>query len=358
MSTPKEKDLPASVTASSLRALAEGKTDGISKQTIFHVDPELVEFEPDFNLRTKDDLWGAHVDRLYLAMRAGAAVPPIDVRVSAGKIICVDGEGRTTAAMRMREEFPDFKLQARQFAGNEQERVLHMLGTGSGQKSLTPLEQGLGFLRLTRYGMTPSEIAAKLGISTMTVQNNLVLAEAPVEVQNLVRQGVVSSTTAREAISQGLEGVTALREAAAAAQAAPAATTKAGKQSSKKKVTAQKLAGTAADKKTKPKKPAAKKTIAQWEKKLKMGVPIPSEKDKPTTKEAYIALAPVLPSPVAGEQVNAGNIAVFASTAKDEIMVKVKKADAQAVAEFLRSNAPDEATALKEFAAALEMALL
>lgn len=332
MSSP--KDLPANVTANTLELLFRGKTEGVGKSSIFPIDPELVEFEPDFNLRTKDDLWEAHVERLYLAMKNGAAVPPIDVRVSAGKIICVDGEGRTTAAMRMREEFPDFKLQARQFTGNEQDRVLHMLGTGSGQKTLSPLEQGLGFLRLTKYGMANAEIAAKLGISVVTVANNLQLAEAPVNVQNMIRAGEVSSTAARDALQGGADGVAALElavEEQRLSNPAPAADAK-GKPAKKKKVTAKTLKGTPAEKKS-----AAKQKAAEKEKKAK------AKADAKAAKEAAKAAKSTPPAPVIAE---------------DEISITVKKTDAQAVVDFLRSNTPNEDQVLVSFTSALEMALM
>lgn len=340
MSSP--KDLPASVTANSLRALSEDKTQGITKQTTFQVDPELVEFEPEFNLRTKDDSWAAHVDRLYAAMKEGAAIPPIDVRVSAGKIICVDGEGRTTAAQRLREEFPDYRLQARQFAGNEQERVLHMLGTGSGQKALTPLEQGLGFLRLTRFGVEPSAIALKLGISRVTVDNNLVLAGASPEVQQMIKDGDVSSTTAREAIKQGPEGEAALKAAVTEHKANPTVG-KTGKPSSKRTVTAAKLAGTDADKNkakaAKEKAKAAKLAAKEKAKAAKEKAKAEKAAAKLAAKEK--AVAPATPT------VNA-----------DEINITVKKDAAQAAASFIRNNAPNDDAVLLEFAAALEIVLL
>lgn len=327
---PKSKE---NTTATSLRLLAEDKdhTNHVSKATIFQVDPDKVTFEPGFNLRPevsfddgKDplethlervkiaeadglplDAIDAHINRLYLAMKEGAAVPPLDLRVEAGKIVCIDGHCRTIAGRRLKKEVPTYTIEARQFRGNEQERVLHMLGTGSGQKPLSPLEQGLGYLRLIKYGMSAQDIATKLGVSRVTVDNGLVLAEAAPEVQQLVRDGTVSSTTAREAIKQGPEGVAALTAAAAAPEA-----TGDGKKSKKKKVTAKKLAGTAADKTTKPKK---------------------SKKKKAT------------PADKAGE---------------GEVLIKAKKDQAQSAVDFLKANAPNSDEVLNQFINALEMALM
>ncbi len=75
--------------------------------------------------------------------------------------------------------------------------------------------------------------------------------------QKLIVDGKVSATTAREAIKQGNEGIKALKEAAQKVDAQPEpAAGKNGKvpKPAKKKVTAKKLRGTAAEKKPKVKK--------------------------------------------------------------------------------------------------------
>jgi len=277
-----------------------------TKSDSFRVDPDKVEFEEGFNVRVPDQSLQDHIDRLEDAMREGAYVPPIDVRFDEEKTFVVEGHCRIIAGRRVKQDFPDFTLEARKFRGNEQDRVLHMLGTGSGQKTLSPLEQGIGYLRLVRFGMKSADIGKKLGISRVSVDNGLALAEASPEVQELIRAGTVSSTTALQAVKKGKKAVTALKEAA---KKAPA-TTKAGKASTKKAVTAKSLKGTDAEKK--PKK---------------------AKKDAPAGE------TPVAP-------------------AADEITLTLKKADALAISEFIRANAPDEATALKDFASKLEMLLM
>lgn len=296
--------------APSLKALAESKTDGVTKAATFRVNPDLITFEPGFNLRTENDELDLHIDRLAAAMVGGAFIPPVDVSVKDGVIIARDGHCRTRAAQKVKLTVPDFTLECRQLRGSEADAVLHMLGTGSGQKALTPLEQGRGFLRLINMGFTSQQIADKLGVSRVTIDNNLTLAEAPLEVQNMVANGEVSGTMAREVVKQGPEAVQALKETVEAERKNPTPTAS-GKKSTKKKVTAKKLAGTAAAKKSSKKK---------------------------GSKKAAAPAAPVL--------------------AEGETMVKVKKSDAQEVAEFLRANAPHDAQTLKDFAAALEMVLM
>jgi hypothetical protein len=183
----------------SLKALAEGKADGIQKATYFKVRPDVVELEPGFNLREEGAELTEHIERLYHAMKAGAYIPPIDVSVIDGRVLVRDGHCRTRAALRLLQEGTEYLLEARQLRGNDADAVFHMLGSGQG-KHFTPLEQGRGFLRLINMGHTVAEIAARTGMHRSTVENGLALAEAPVAVQKMVAEGKVASHTALKTV--------------------------------------------------------------------------------------------------------------------------------------------------------------
>jgi predicted transcriptional regulator len=133
-----------------------------------------------------------------------------------------------------------------------------MLGSGTGGMPLTPLEQGKGYLRLLKMGLFVEEIAKKLGVSRVTVDKGVTLAEAPVKIQNMVASGAVSSTVAIDAIKQGKEGMAALEEAVTKHQEVPTKT----KKGKVKKVTAKTLRGTKADKKSNVKKEVVAATPA------------------------------------------------------------------------------------------------
>ena len=183
----------------SLKALAEGKADGIQKATYFKVRPDIVELEPGFNLREEGAELTEHIERLYHAMKAGAYIPPIDVSVIGDRVLVRDGHCRTRAALRLLQEGTEYLLEARQLRGNDADAVFHMLGSGQG-KHFTPLEQGRGFLRLINMGHTVAEIAARTGMHRSTVENGLALAEAPVAVQKMVAEGKVASHTALKTV--------------------------------------------------------------------------------------------------------------------------------------------------------------
>lgn len=292
----------------SLKTMAEGKTGGVAKVTIFRVDPNKITFEEGFNLREAGKDLDQHIEHLYEAMKAGAFVPPVDVSVVDGQIIARDGHCRTKAAQKLRSEVPDYTLEVRQFRGNDADAVLHMLGTGSGGKPLSPLEQGKGYLRLIKFGLTATEIAKKLGVSRPTVDNGITLAEAPVELQKMITTGETSATTVRDAIKSGPEAVKALKTAVKERREAPQPST-GGKPPAKKKVTAKTLRGTPAEKKSKKK----------------------TEDPAPT------------PEP---------------NTPADSVTVTLKRSDAAAVEKFLRDFMGEDSPDLKAVADALETALL
>ncbi len=337
---------PTHPTAVSLKVLAESKTEGVTKSTTFRVDPKLITFEKGFNLRSRNDELELHIDRIYNAWKAGAFIPPIDVSVVEGEIIARDGHCRTEAALRIRREMPDFTVECRQLRGNDADAVLHMLGTGSGSKPLTPLEQGIGYLRLIKLGLKSTDIANKLGVSRVTIDNGLTLAEAPAEVQQMISQGEVSSTTVRDAIKTGPEAVEALKKAVVEERKNPAPATPKKKGASakpKKKVTQKKLKGTAAEKKGKKKKADASATPPAT----------------PPTGGEPEAAASTTPNDHQGQnKIHDSSGALVATIGPDEVIIVVKKDTAKSAADFLRANAPDGDTVLKEFSSNLETACL
>ncbi len=122
----------------SLRLLARNKSPGVSEGTIFKVDPNLIKFEKGFNLRDEGPELDEHIERLYLAYKAGDVVPAVDVTVDEnGVVIARDGHCRTKAAKRVRKDDPTFTIECRQFRGNDADAVIHMLNSGTGGMKLT-----------------------------------------------------------------------------------------------------------------------------------------------------------------------------------------------------------------------------
>ena len=207
------------MTAPSLKALAESKTDGVAKLTIFTVDPDVVQFEDGWNGRDEGPDLAEYRQRLKAAMKAGAFLPPIDVQMVDGVPIVRDGHSRTLMARELKVEGTPYTLQARQIRGNDAEMRYHMLGSAAG-RPLSPLEQGRQFLLLTRLGETVASIAARLGQHRSTIENGLKLAEMPSAVQKMVGAGEVASHTALKTVKEhGKEAAKVLTDAVKEAKA-------------------------------------------------------------------------------------------------------------------------------------------
>ncbi len=184
----------------SLKTMAEDKAlDGVSKLTIFTIDPDIVEIEPGYNLRTPGPRLDAHMERMYQAMKSGSSFPPIDVIVREGRIVVRLGHCRTLTARRLKAEGIPYLLQARHYRGDEIEQTFDLIGENQGL-SQTPLEDGLGFLRLIRANISIDAIVKRSGISRTTVENGLILAEAPQEIKQMIIREEVGCHTAIDAI--------------------------------------------------------------------------------------------------------------------------------------------------------------
>ncbi|MEM4986302.1 ParB N-terminal domain-containing protein [Collimonas sp. H4R21] len=185
--------------AVSLKVLAERKADGVQKTTRFQVDPRIIEIEPGFNGRPIDQ---EHVDSIKASIKAGAELDALVVRVEDGRIILVDGHHRLTAILQLiAEGLEILRIDARQFRGNDAERIAHMLTSAQG-KPLTPLEQGLQYRKLIGFGWTNQEVASKVGKSASHVSQMLTLAESNSDVQGMVARKEVAAHVALDVVKK------------------------------------------------------------------------------------------------------------------------------------------------------------
>jgi ParB-like chromosome segregation protein Spo0J len=186
----------------SLKAMAENKVEGVSKQTTFVVDARLVEFEEGFNGRPIDP---EHVASFKETKRNGGTWPAITVRVEDGRIIAVDGHHRVTAQLEMLADDKDGVvtpgLDAVQFRGNDADRVLLMITSQQG-KPMTPLQLGVQYRKMIAFGWKPAAIAARVGKSSQHVNDMIKLAEANSDVQGMVERGEVAAHVALKTVKK------------------------------------------------------------------------------------------------------------------------------------------------------------
>lgn len=197
----------------SLKQMAEAHVEGVQKATFFKIDPRVLEVDPEFNVRLPCDDLEAYIASLKHAFRLGAIFPAIDVRTEGDRIIIVDGHCRTRAYKELIAEGEDIKrVDAREVKESDIDRILHMLGTAEG-RALSTLEQGIGYLRLVKFGWSNAEIASNRSKSISHVEQALTLATANADVHALIASGAVSGRTAIAAIKKHGEGAGAFLQA-------------------------------------------------------------------------------------------------------------------------------------------------
>lgn len=205
----------------SLRALADKKTAGVSKDNVFKVDPRIIKIEQGFNVRYETPARRAYIDGLKLAKRAGAIFPALDVRVEAGEVILVDGHNRLQADMELIAEGEDIQsVECRHFKGNDAERTAHMASTGQQGLPLSPLESGHAYRRLINWGWPIQRIAAHGGKSDTHVEQCIMLAESDTAIQQMIVRGEVPAHIVVDVLRKhGKKALEVLQESLAKAQA-------------------------------------------------------------------------------------------------------------------------------------------
>lgn len=211
---------------------------------LVRADAEKIEYhsihiEPGFNPPGRNDEDEADDEELYqfIVKHGVLALPQMEVRPREdGGVLIVDGHrrhkqiGRAIADGHFK---PDDKgrllVGIRQFSGNDLDR-LYRIGTSNKHKKMKPLQ----FAELVKrahegFGQSVEQIAEGMVCSTSAVRDALSLAGANHDVQQMVKNGEVSKTTA-------VKVVKAKGEAAGA-------TLKAAKKEGKQKVTSKDIEG-------------------------------------------------------------------------------------------------------------------
>jgi hypothetical protein len=109
------------------------------------------------------------------------------------RAVLVDGETRLRCVMELIAEGEEIlKLPVQGVdANNEAQRILLALNANTG-RPLTQMESGTAFRRLRGYGWSVEQIAAKVGHSVRYVNDAIALNDAPLEVQRMVMENVVT----------------------------------------------------------------------------------------------------------------------------------------------------------------------
>lgn len=174
------------------------ETQKTKKKDLLMVDPRNLVVAEGFNVRTDMGDINALKDSI---LDTGLQVPlkAKKVKGEEDKYQVVDGHRRLQAILMAIEEGHDIPyVEVVSFTGNDEEQIVAMLVTGTGQKPLTEVEQGEAIKRLTNFGFKVDSLAKKMGKSTPYAYYLLKVANLPQKVKNLIQEGYCSGLLAVE----------------------------------------------------------------------------------------------------------------------------------------------------------------
>lgn len=203
-----------------IKALAAGRSDE------YRMNPFDLQIKEGWNSREMDDPENhAHIDRLARSIASEGVHTALKVFWENGAAFVVDGHMRLLATLRAInvynaavETIPVKNLDK---TFSEVDRLM-LQETGNSGKTFSPIERGTLFKKLLNLGVSEATIAERAGLSVTQVNNLLTLQAAPGVIQQMVKAGQISATTATIIVKDSAsdeEAVKKVQEALAAAQA-------------------------------------------------------------------------------------------------------------------------------------------
>jgi len=161
------------------------------KTDILKVDPRNLIMRENFNVR-KD--MGDLNSLMTSILESGLQVPLKAKKITGeDKYEIVDGHRRMSAILLAIENGHEILyVDVLPFSGNEEQQVMSMLITGTGQKPLTEIEQSEAITRLINFGHRVDDISKKMGKSLPHVYYLIKLAQLPTKIKNLIAEGYIS----------------------------------------------------------------------------------------------------------------------------------------------------------------------
>lgn len=186
------------------------KQISVGRKDLFLLAPEDIHEEAGWNVRNDNDDLQAHIRSLADSIKEIGVLQPLTVFVDEGKATVTDGHCRLLAVKLAIAEGADIKaipVRTEERYCNEADRVLSMLTRNSG-RALTIPEQAEVVKRLLCFNWTEAEIARKTGTSRQHVNTLVKFLATPTEIQEMVKSGQISATTAVNVVKD--EGAGAL----------------------------------------------------------------------------------------------------------------------------------------------------
>ncbi|MCW2242241.1 ParB/RepB/Spo0J family partition protein [Azospirillum canadense] len=194
---------------------------GVKTGNLFAVPPAMLAEDDGFNIRQQGDSFEALIEEYAQLFLAGHRCPPLEVWKRGDDLVVIDGHCRRRAALRAIERGApaDLTVDVVNFTGNDADRVALMLRSGL-KRGWAPAELAEGYKRLMGFWQDVGKVAAAVGKSEQHVRDILALANADTAVQQMVKAGAVSATTAIAVVKkQGHKAADVLKETVAKVKA-------------------------------------------------------------------------------------------------------------------------------------------
>lgn len=179
----------------SIKKIAEGRSD------LYRIAPQNLKVKEGWNVRDVESL---DLEDLKVSIKELGVKQPLTVQTEGDNIFVTDGHRRYFAVMELIAEGVEIKtvpVQVEDRYSNAADHIASMIVRNSG-KPLTALEQARVFKRLLDYGLTETEVAAKVGKSRQWVISMLELNAAPEDLKSLVKTGKVTATLAQQTLAK------------------------------------------------------------------------------------------------------------------------------------------------------------
>lgn len=179
----------------SIKKIAEGRSD------LYRIAPQNLKIKEGWNVRDVESL---DLEDLKVSIKELGVKQPLTVQTEGENIFVTDGHRRYFAVMELIAEGVEIKtvpVQVEDRYSNAADHIASMIVRNSG-KPLTALEQARVFKRLLDYGLTETEVAAKVGKSRQWVISMLELNAAPEDLKSLVKTGKVTATLAQQTLAK------------------------------------------------------------------------------------------------------------------------------------------------------------
>jgi ParB family chromosome partitioning protein len=181
-----------------VKDLASGRSD------LYKVNPLIIKEEQGWNVRQAGEELDNHIRFLANSIKEEGVREPMTCYLKEDSFFLTNGHCRLMAvklAISEGSEIETVPVRVEDRYSNESDRVLSMITRNSG-KPLTQLETAEVIKRLLKFGWDMQKVAAKTGYGMQTIKNILELSMAPEDILELVKDGQVAPSLARQTIKE------------------------------------------------------------------------------------------------------------------------------------------------------------